>query len=232
MNKVIIIALLLLLLKPCYAQNTESSRFRFGLTGGFTFYSESDLEEINNKLIAALPFDVNTINNFPPGVTYGGYALIRLGNWMYLGPNYQFYTTGSRIGAKDYSGSYTFDQILTAHALSIEIKSLIVRSERVELTFDIDLGVHLAKWEMKEFLMVSEQTAIDSKTVLTALKPFVYPAVSVYFPFNKHIGTSIKAGYSFDLGGKYSLKNDSSSKTESNASFSGPRISLSFEYRL
>lgn len=232
MYKIIIIALLLLLLKPCYAQNTESSRFRFGVTAGLALYSESDLEEINNKVIAALPFDVNTINNFPPGFTYGGYALIGLGNWIYLGPNYQFYTTGSRIGATDYSGSYTFDQILTAHALSIDIESLIIHSERVELTFDVDLGVHLAKWKMNEFLMVSEQTAIDSKTVLFALKPFVYPAVSVYLPFNKQIGTSIKAGYSFDLGGKYFLKNNFASKTESNASFSGPRISLSFEYRL
>jgi len=99
--------------------NEKQDNIKYGITGGVAFFSESYLKQINIDVIKNLPFNVQTINNFPPTICYGGYILTPLGSRISLGPSYQFYTTGSRLGAKDYSGSYTFDQIISAHSLGL-----------------------------------------------------------------------------------------------------------------
>lgn len=215
------------------AQSVESGyKVKIGITGGFTFYNELDLEMLNSEILKDLPFTVETINNFPPYYSYGAYVLTPIGSRINIGPVYHFYTTGSRLGAKDYSASYSFDQIISAHSLGIQTEITFLRTGNLEVGFENVTGVHLARWSIEEKFSMSEQEDNDEQR-LTAIKPFIFPGIKFSYPIIKGFGIAAKAGYSFDLGGKFRLEgNTTESKSEKNASFTGLRLSVALEYKL
>ena len=208
------------------AQNAGiTSRYKIGLTGGLAVYFVNELKDINTQLINKSPFDLKTVNNFPPTFFYGGFILNRMGNRMYFGPSYSFYTTGSRLGVKDYSGSYQFDQILTAHSLGGQFEILLHTKNKSQIFFETTAGAHFATWKMNELLKVGDEKVSDEQK-LQAVKQFVYPAIKIAVPVYGRLQVALKIGYSFDLAGKYKTGNI---KSNTKASFSGPRISVVLE---
>lgn len=212
------------------AQQAEAhSAYKIGITGGVALFSESDLKKVNTEVAQNLPFDVQTINNFPPYFCYGGYILVRLSHSVSIGPSYQYCTTGSRLGAKDYSGTYSFDQIIAAHSIGVQSEVLLTKIGKPLVFFETVAGIRLASWKLKEKLEIDDQEESDSEK-LSAVKPFVFPGIKISWPVVRNLAISAKAGYSIDLGGKFSLSNNSDDKSETKVSFSGPRLSLAFEY--
>ncbi len=215
------------------AQSIEPGyKYKIGITGGFAFYDEKDLEMLNSEVQKNLPFTVEAINNFPPYYSYGAYILAPIGSRLNIGPVYHFYTTGSRLGAKDYSASYSFDQIISAHSLGIQTEITFVRTGKLEVGFENIVGVHFARWSVEEKFSTREQEDNDEQR-LTAIKPFAFPGIKFSYPIIKGLGIAAKAGYSFDLGGKFRLEdNKAVSKSEKNASFTGLRLHVALEYKL
>jgi hypothetical protein len=210
-----------------FAQDeVEMQQFKVGLTGGLAVFSVHDLKEINTGVINTSPFDLQTVNNFPPTLFYGGFILNRMGKRIYFGPSYSFYTTGSRLGIKDYSGSYRFDQVLSAHSLGGQFEFLLSAKNKMNIYFEPTAGAHFATWKMDELLKVGDEKVSDEQT-LKAVKPFIYPAFKITVPVYGHLKVALKAGYSFDLAGKYKKGN---MKAETKVPFSGPRISAIMEY--
>lgn len=214
------------------AQPVETQyKLKIGFTVGATYFIEKDLKQLNTDVIKSLPLNVQTINNFPPYFSYGSYILSVLSPKFSIGPSYQFYTTGSRIGAKDYSGSYSFDQIISAHSLGILTELLITKNEKSVVYFESIVGIHLAIWKMEEKYNISDQ---EEKTTekLRAIKPFIYPGLKYSFPIASSLGIAVKAGYSFDLAGKFRPESNPEIKSDTKVSFSGPRLSVAIEYGL
>ncbi|HDR52111.1 MAG TPA: hypothetical protein ENN90_10925 [Mariniphaga anaerophila] len=203
----------------------EMQRFKVGLTGGLSVYFVSELKDINTQVINASPFNLQTVNNFPPTIFYGGFILNRMGKRIYFGPSYSFYTTGSRLGIKDYSGSYRFDQILSAHSPGGQFEILLFTKNKINIYFEPTAGAHFATWKMDELLKVGDEKVSDEQK-LKAVKPFIYPAFKIAVPVYSHLQVALKAGYSFDLAGKYKTGN---MKSDIKAPFSGPRISVVLE---
>ena len=71
-----------------------------GLTQGFGYYIQSDLKDINEKVKTTLPFEVQTVDNFPVRAYWGGYFLIPLGLKGVIGLNYGVSLNGFTTGAK------------------------------------------------------------------------------------------------------------------------------------
>lgn len=211
------------------AQTTEKhDSIRYGITGGVAFFSESYLKQINTEAIENLPFNVQMINNFPSTICSGGYILIRLSSHISIGPSYQFYTTGSRLGAKDYSGSYSFDQIISAHSLGIQAEEMLMTIGKSAIYFENILGIHLVYLTIEEKFKIDE-TEKDDKEQFNALKPFIYPGLKFLFPLSSSLGIAVKAGYSLDLGG-FELGPKPNAKPATQVSFSGPRLTVAIEY--
>jgi len=119
-KKIIFIIIFFVSAAGLFAQEAEVKKtYKIGLTLGAAYMPQSELRDINRQVEGDLPFAVKTINNFPPYFCYGGYILSQVSPRFAIGPGYWFYTTGSRLGARDYSGSYSFDQILTAHSFAL-----------------------------------------------------------------------------------------------------------------
>lgn len=209
-----------------FAQDAAiAPRYKIGLTGGLAVYFVNELKDINTQVINGSPFNLKTVNNFPPTFFYGGFILNRMGNRIYFGPSYSFYTNGSRLGIKDYSGSYQFDQILSTHSPGGQFEFLLHSKNKYFIIFETTAGVHFATWKMNELLKVGDEKVADEQK-LQAVKPFVYPAFKIAVPVYRRLQVALKAGYSFDLAGKYKTGN---MKSNIKAPFSGPRISVNLE---
>ncbi len=229
MLRYILFFLICFIAQNTFSQNIEKKeRFKIGVSGGIAFFNETDLKKLNTDVISILPFEVQTINDFPSTICYGGYVLTPLNSWFSLGLNYQYYTTGSRLGASDYSGSYSFDQIISAHAPGIHVEILLRQSKYYLFYFEGIAGVQLAKWKLSEKTKLGDQQQIDNKE-LNAKKPFIFPRLKIMYPLTDHLGLVATAGYSFDLGGKYRLSDDTQSKSTTKVPFSGLKLMIAIE---
>jgi hypothetical protein len=230
MKRFLILVSAFLFTTVVYSQD-EKSLLKLGLTGGFGGYSFEKLSDINDEVINQLPFDEAVIDNFPDRFYFGGLALIRVANWYWAGPSYQYHSTGSRVGAKDYSGSYYFDQILSTHQLGLENEIRISKGLKPAIFLDISGGVNFSTWKMEEVLEISGERD-EEQSEYVAIKPFVLPALKISYPVYKDFTVSAQAGYLFDLGGKYHLSGNKDYQSTLKIPWSGYRFSLGLEYNV
>jgi hypothetical protein len=230
MKRYLIFVLVFLFASAVYSQD-EKSLLKLGLTGGYAGYSFEKLEDINDAVIEQMPFDSEIIDNFPDRFYFGGTALIRIANWYWAGPSYQYHTTGSRVGAMDYSGSYHFDQILSAHQLGLENEIRISKSLKPAIFLDISGGVNFSNWKMDEVLEISGETE-QEQSEYVAIKPFVLPALKISYPVYNNFSVAAQAGYLFDFGGNYHLSGNKDYKSTLKIPWSGYRFSIGVEYNV
>ena len=204
MMKQLYVLIVILVLSFSGSAQESRPKLKLGAFGGYATYSFENLKDMNKEVINQLPFDVAVIDNFPSRFYFGGHVLIRVASWYSVGPAYEFHSTGSRVGARDYSGSYHFDQILSTHQLGIENEIRIYGETKTAVFLDLSGGVYFSTWKMEEVLNVGDENQED-KYEYVAIKPFVYPVIKVSYPVYKDFSAFAKAGYLFDLGGKYHL---------------------------
>lgn len=206
-------------------------KLKVEIAGGFSTYSFENLERLNTEVAENLPFGTAVVDNFPYRIFYGGSVLLRLADWYSAGPAYEFHTTGSRIGARDYSGSYSFDQILTTHQLGLENEIKVSMGIKPAVFLDLTGGVNFSSWKMEEMLDLTEEFQED-KNEFSAIKPFVYPAVKLSFPVYAQLSVLLKAGYLFDVGGKYKNTENRDFQSTQKIPWNGFRVSLGVSWRV
>lgn len=202
--------------------------FKFGVTGVFAKYIQSDLSEINQNIHDNLSFETGLTDNFPANFYAGTYLLFRINRGIYLGPDYRFQTTGSRLAYRDYSGSYTFDQIISAHSVAIRIEGTPGKEQNPQFCLSACFGINISSWRISEALAVGDVHE-SSANRFDALIPFIYPAIKLRFKANSLISIVPSIGYSFDLPGKYHLHGSKDAKTDYVANWKGPRGELSID---
>ncbi len=225
-KKILILLILVIECGILKAQEKDFKDYKVGISGGVAFYSEKDLKEINAEVLRNSPLTAEQINNFPPYFCYGAYILNRWGKKFAAGPAYNFYTTGSRFGLKDYSGSYSFDQIILAHSLGLQLELLVSKHSGYTVYLEAIAGAHFAKWRYNEELRVGGEN-ISDKQDFSAIKPYIYPGLKFLWPVFTDYKVAFKGGYSVDLGGKFKNEN---AVANTRISFSGPRLTAILEY--
>jgi hypothetical protein len=231
-QELIFIILIIFGIQGAAQESAQKSRprLKIGGFGGYAFYSFENLENANKEVISQLPFDASVIDNFPAQTCFGGYVLIKIADWYSIGPAYEFHSTGSRLGAKDYSGSYRFDQTLSTHQLGIENEARISGGIKPAVFINLAGGVNFSSWKIEEELEVAEEVLQNDNTEFVAIKPFVYPALKISYPGYKNLSMFGRAGYLFDLGGKYHLSGNKDYKSTQKIPWSGFRISIGLEF--
>lgn len=227
--KIVFLFLLFLFTFFINAQEIPNYNFRIGLTGGYGQYIQTDLKEINQEVKNKLEFETELIDDFPNNYYLGTYLLYKLSTNLYFGLNYQFHTTGSRLGAKDYSGSYAFDQIISSHSVAIEFEETIIKGKKVGLCLDVLGGINISNWEVTEKIEVGVEEK-KTETKFVALRPFICPMIKSKYEIVSNLQLSFAAGYLIDLGGKYHQADSKKSKAEKEAKWNGARASLSIDY--
>lgn len=232
MRNIKIVFVAILLLVPVSAWSQVS----FSAEAGFATYKMDQLKGLNDLQKQSLPFDVQTVDNFNPGIDIGTSAQVKVFSDVLLGICYQYNTTGSRIGLRDYSGYYTFDQIVNGHFLGIGPEWIIDELKEYRISFSIMTGVLLTRIKMKETLSLSGERE-QSSEYFSAFSIPVYPALKVSVPFKDWLDGFLTLGYLIDTGGEVHLRSNSSAvlmngdesvKTE----WSGFRITAGLRFNL
>jgi hypothetical protein len=233
--RILISVLIFFLFSSIHAQVKPGNLF-FTAFSGIATYKMDQMKELNKLTEKTLPFDVNTVDNFDPGFYLGGIVQTHLFSNLDICVRYQYNSTGSRIGQKDYSGYYTFDQIVNGHLLGIEPEVIIDENERYRISFSIMTGALFTRVKTKETLSISgdkEQVSED----LSAFSVPVYPSLKFSVPILTSISGSFSMGYMFDTGGKVHLKENRDiilliDNTYVRTEWSGLRITLGMKINL
>jgi hypothetical protein len=204
-------------------------KLKIGGFAGFATYSFESLENLNKEVKGQLPFQTAVIDNFPVRISFGGHVLVRITSWYAVGPAYEFHSTGSRIGERDYSGSYHFDQIVSAHQLGLENEIRIIRGLKPALYLDISGGVNFSSWKMEEVLKISDES-IEDRNEYDAIKPYVFPALKINYPVYRNLSVFARAGYLFDVGGKYHLSGNKDYQSALKIPWTGFRAAVGLEF--
>jgi len=226
------ILLILFILNSVLVESQETiSKLRFGIAGGFGTFNQSDLKSLNQTFSEQLPFDTKIIDEFEPNFNFGGYCQIKLFNRFWLGPDYHYYYTGSRLGQKDYSGVYSFDQYLHTHAIGVKMNYVISEIDRLSFQAQLISGGGFSKWKMDSKLKIGE----ESESQIDKLKGFSWYAMPSFAVNYKVVGNFSlvgSAGYSIDLIKKYKYEVNHDIQITTKPDWSGLRLSLGIEYEL
>lgn len=229
MKKILLI--ILVLNSFLLSAQEQESKFRFGISGGFGTFNQSDPKSLNRDAIDQLPFDAKIIDEFEPNFNFGGYTQYQLFHRFWVGPEYHYYYTGSRLGQKDYSGVYSFDQYLHAHTVGLKMGYVLTEISRFSLQLQLNSGVGFTKWKMDSKMTLSG----NSDSQIDKLKGFSWYALPSFVANYKLFqGFSLvgSAGYSLDLVKKYKYEANSEIKIIKNPDWSGLRLTLGLEYEL
>jgi hypothetical protein len=177
----------------------------FGVFGGLGTYKMDNLKEINNLQAMSLPIKPVTVDNFNPGLYLGASFNNKLSKYLLFGLNYQFNSTGSRIGQKDYSGYYAYDQIVNGYFFGIEPEVIIKKTNSIMISVSIVTGTSFTSLEIKEVISISGQEEKNSES-FTAVSFPLYPAVKLSKPFSNNISGTVSLGYLYDTGGVFHLE--------------------------
>ncbi len=203
---------------------------------GYATYNMEWFKILNQENSQALPFDAKTINNFDPGYFFGGSLKTRIFPKTIIGFFFQSYSTGSRQGLKDYSGIYTFDQIINGYVTGIEPEQILIKNKLLYVSASAQIGAMFSGVVIKENLTIGTEEQSDSYD-LSAFSVTICPSVKLTFPVMSWIGCSLTAGRMFDTGGEVHLSgNKEGVLTVKNANvetgWSGWRISLGLNINL
>jgi hypothetical protein len=175
------------------------------ITGGVATYRMIDLKSINTLQSGSLPFETVVVNNFDPGGFINAGINLQLKDDFMLGFIYCYNSTGSRIGQKDYSGYYTFDQVISGHFLCLVPESILSWRKRLGVTLSLAAGLNLTNWKMSQILTVQGLKNEENQSLVASSMNFT-PAINLYVPVFKSISVKLSAGYLIDTKGKLHVK--------------------------
>ncbi len=132
-------------------------KIKLGVMAGYAFYQQDDLKSVNREILSQLPFESQIIDNFDPVFFFGGYAQYELFSHFYIGPAYEYRYTGSRLGTKDYSGIYSFDQYVKAHQIGLKFDYSLVSLKKIVFNVQLNGGAGFTDWKMDSNLEIGEE---------------------------------------------------------------------------
>ncbi len=179
-----------------YSQNIPG-RLNISFSYGYHHYDMSSLKKLNSYYESILPFDVIYVNNFDPGHYWGTSLNTIFMDRITLGINYQNFTTGSRLGQRDYSGSMTFDQILKSHLIGVNPGIVLLKNKFLYLSLQIQLAMIYSDITLIENLTVWEESEQELQK-LASCSFATMPYLKLFLPVWKMFSLSIEMGKMMD----------------------------------
>jgi hypothetical protein len=202
--------------------------------GGLGTYKMHDLKGINRLQAESLPIETVTVDNFSPGLFAGTSYSINLSEQLLLGLNFQYNSTGSRIGQRDYSGYYSYDQLVNGYLIGIEPETIIEQNKSFSLSLSLVTGLYFTRLKMREAITIFGQDA-EYKESFAALSIPFYPALKFSIPVFDAISGAVSFGYLIDPGSKFHLKGNKDAVLVINnnpvkTGWTGLRITVGLKY--
>jgi hypothetical protein len=218
-----------MLLLSFVSKATVAQKIRIELGSGIAGYSMTDLKSLNDLALKNLPIEGKITDNFPSQP----YETVTISSHIWkafiVGITGSYYTTGSRVSYKDYSGEYRFDNVLSSYNPGILIGAKLY-SGAVDISLLTRTSYSFVNMKLKETIMDDSQTnkfKSNSISVLPELK--IARRIKMF-------EISLNSGYMYDFEAPYTfsdgngkLRNSETNKEIRN-NWSGFRFSLNLGY--
>lgn len=229
MKKIIVLLFILTSLQLSAQKNEE--RIKIGGGAGYSFFKQDDLKSINKNIITQLPFDANIIDDFGPSIFFGAYAMYSLKNRFHIGPAYEYHYSGSRLGIKDYSGTFSFDQYIHNHQIGLKVDYSLFLQPKTAFKIELDAGANLTDWKMESKLIVGDNDYSEQQQEhLKGLSWYVSPVLKNDFCLLPQLYLVGTIGYIFDLFKNYHLVGKNAVDVVETPNWSGLKMYLGFEF--
>jgi len=130
---------------------------------GYGNYSMSGLKSFNNDILNTLPVEARLIDDFPAQPFFYGSIIYQTKSPVYVGVSCGYYTTGSRISYKDYSGELRIDNLVSAWAPGI-IPGIVIINKKLVLKGEANISYSISKLRVEqEILNELEELKLTSK---------------------------------------------------------------------
>jgi len=206
-NYLILIFILSALLPGIASGQMASGKLDATGYAGYATYKMEMLKELNQSVEESLPFEVKSVNNFDPAFYFGAAVQSRLSHIFSVGLVFQYHTTGSRIGQKDYSGSYTFDQIANCYLAAVRAEISILDKKSYTLSASVTSGALFTGLDIYESFILFE-TENNTSATFSAVSAAIYPAANFSVPVTHRFIWFLSLGRMFDTGGKVHLSDN------------------------
>lgn len=174
-----------------------SQKVNVGFQTGIGSYSMSDLDKLNKFTMNALPFDAKLVSDFPPYIYFQPSVMVKF-NDASIGLIYNYYSTGSRVSAKDYSGEYRFDLTAFAHSPGICGIYKIWNIRDLEVNIQSTLGFSRTVLDLNEYLSIGD-TIINNETIRFNSYNFYFePGIHLVYKL-KFLRVGLYGGYSVNF---------------------------------
>ncbi len=224
-----IVAFLLILNAFQLVAQENIRRIKFGVTSGYNFYNPRDLKLLNQEIISQLPFDAKVIDDFKPGLSFGAFAQYELFKYFTVGPSIHYMYMGSRVGQRDYSGSFSFDQYLKSVGLGLKLDYFFIEIGHTAVSVQMEAGWNISSWRMESNLDAGGSVENDWQN-LSGISWYTAPALCVDYEFMPNFSVLATAGYSFDIIKNYQYNDNPDLKLIRKPDWKGLRLSLGIEY--
>lgn len=143
--------------EPIKSKNSISLEFG----AGFINQDLDDLKNARDEALPSLPVNAQVTDDYPmnPVFKFSGF----LGNNSFkYGLSLTHYSTGSRIHYADYSGSYTFDNILTYREYCVLFKLPVTNEEdMLDINFSGEIGFYEFTLKSNEIIKIGKQKEVS-----------------------------------------------------------------------
>lgn len=203
------LTLLLLLLFSLTASGQDSVMIKIGFFSGFDFYKQAGLSARNQYIINSEPFDVKIIDDFVPRPVIGSYFQYVLTKRFMMGPEYTYHYSGSRIGARDYSGIFSFDQYVKVHQIGLKVDYSVMIRNHSSVKLEMSTGAGFTNYKIESGLQLGENLAdaVKDAVSLKGISWYTRPALQYQFSF-RHLDLFGSICYSFEPLKKFTYTNN------------------------
>lgn len=195
MKKTVLYFILFIVCKSLSAQ-----KFEIGLQTGIGTYKMEEYGEFMNLISNGINFKTKMVHDFPSRVYLKPtvrFAFEKGG----LGLNYTYNSTGARISRSDYSGEYNFDCLMSNNSLGINGYAVVNPENKLQLGLNIEFGLNYSIMELKEGMVIYEETLIDEQFFYEWFSKYLEPGMKLTYSYAA-FSFELNFGYFFPFGTK------------------------------
>jgi hypothetical protein len=180
--------------------NSYSQKLYSGLEVGIGSYDMTDLKYFNNQVLINLPFEAKVTENFPMYLYYKGFFKYYFTKTIGLGFNLALHSTSSRISRSDYSGDFTYDNIVYCLSPGVSFDCKLLSISNFKIFIYNELGMEFSRLKIINEFRIFDQIQTSSESLNSYN---MYSELGLHFSyFYKYFIISLNSGLSLDIGNK------------------------------
>ena len=201
----------MILLTASMVCSSHGQGFGVYVGGGGGTYRMDDLKYYQEYLLDNFPVEGKMISLYPPYLNTSVGFFKEMTDFIRLGIEYTFASTGARASYSDFSGYRLADQIFKSHLIGFNVKYLLSGGDRFELLGSGTLSASYNLLEISESILTNTSffgTYYDAYSInYRSFSPQISAGLQGLVHFGKY-AVGLDAGYCLDIGGELRERDD------------------------